>query len=235
MTILHVLDVAEWDAVLAKMNRYHQVSCCAISHSLTPNPYLVLGQNITNEIRDLIAQIRREMKQELVPMAQDKATYGKVVKQAIRSMWALEYEIVDVQEAFSKSIGNIDLDNLTDDFIEEVLMQSKPQQAVLHAIRVKQKNRMEEVKKEYWEKISELEPMPLERPPKPEPKPEEPLKPAEDKPKEGEKKPEDAAKPAEAPAAEAPAEAPKEGEQAAPPAEPAPAAVEQPPAVEASA
>ena len=33
------------------------------------------------------------MKPELIPLAEDKANFGKIVKAAIREMWALEYEV----------------------------------------------------------------------------------------------------------------------------------------------
>ncbi len=79
------------------------------------------------------------MKQELVPQAEERALYGKIVKSEIRSMWNLEYEILDLQDDFQKQLGSIDLDNLTDDFVEEALLQSKPLQSVLKAIRVRQK------------------------------------------------------------------------------------------------
>ena len=40
---------------------------------------------------------------------------------------------------FAKSIGEIDLSNLTDDFVEDVMLQSKPLQSILHAIRKRQR------------------------------------------------------------------------------------------------
>ena len=54
-------------------------------------------------------------------------------------MWALEYEIEDIQAAFFKSIGGIDIQNLTDDFVEDVMLQSKPLQGILYGIRGRQK------------------------------------------------------------------------------------------------
>ena len=113
------LDPEEWEKVLGQMLRYHQ--------------------NISDEIRDIIIKIRKEMKEELVPQAEERANYGKLVKQNIRSMWGLEYDIEDLQNKFAEQMGNIDLDNLTDDFVEDALLQSKPLQGVLHAIREKQK------------------------------------------------------------------------------------------------
>ena len=115
------LDTAEWELVLNKMLRYHF--------------------NISEEIKEIIIAIRKEMKPELVPMAEERANYGKIIKQAIRSMWALEYEIDDIQAEFSKSIGAVDVDNLTDDFIEDMLLQSKPLQKVLYNIRERQQVR----------------------------------------------------------------------------------------------
>ena len=60
------LDTAEWELVLNKMLRYHF--------------------NISEEIKEIIIAIRKEMKPELVPMAEERANYGKIIKQAIRSM-----------------------------------------------------------------------------------------------------------------------------------------------------
>ena len=52
------LDLEEWDQVLGKMHRLHD--------------------NIQNEVAHIIQTIRKEMKQELVPTAEDRANYGKV-------------------------------------------------------------------------------------------------------------------------------------------------------------
>jgi len=186
-----ILDLQEWDECLCKMLKYHS--------------------NISMEIRELILKIRAEVNttgQDLVPTAEERSNYGKIVKQSIRGMWGLEYEIEDIQVEFAKSIGKIDLANLTDDFVEDVMLQSKPLQSILHAIRRRQKATMEEVKKEYWEKVKDLEPLKVVRPPKPVPQPEPEKKP------EGDKKPEEAAP---APAAAEPApEAPKAADQPAP-------------------
>jgi len=145
------LNVAEWEMVLGKMLRYHD--------------------NISKEIGTMVIQIKTEMKSELVPVAEERANYGKVVKAAIRSMWALEYEIEDIQKDFIKMVGGIDITNLTDDFVEDVMLQSKPLQVVLMGIRNRQKVTMDDVKKTYDEKISGLEALLIKRPPKPEPKP----------------------------------------------------------------
>merc|ERR1719208_109687 len=78
-------------------------------------------------------------------MAEDKSNFGKIVKRAIREMWALEYEVDELQHKFADSIGKMDLDNL------------------------------EEVKKTYGDAIKDLDPMQVTRPPKTEPaKPAEP-------------------------------------------------------------
>merc|ERR1719192_1293614 len=192
---VQILDLEEWDECLCKMLKYHS--------------------NISMEIRDLILKIRAEVNttgQDLVPTAEERSNYGKVVKQSIRGMWGLEYEIEDIQVEFAKSIGEIDLSNLTDDFVEDVMLQSKPLQSILHAIRKRQRSTMEVVKKDYWEKVKDLEPLKVPWPPKPEPKPAEPEKKAEGEAKaEGEKKPEGEAAPA-----AAPAEAPKAPEAPAP-------------------
>jgi len=161
------LDTAEWETVVGKMLRYHD--------------------NISKEIGAMVIKIKQEMNSEMVPVAEEKANYGKVVKAAIRSMWALDYEIEDIQKEFLKMVGGIDINNLTDDFVEDVMLQSKPLQGILMGIRNRQKEKMEEVKKEYGTHIDAIEPLMAKRPPKPEPKP-----------KAEEKKPEEAApKPAE--------------------------------------
>ena len=53
-----VLDLEEWDLVLAKMHRYHN--------------------NIQQEVGIIVQTIRKEMKSELVPLAEEKANHGKV-------------------------------------------------------------------------------------------------------------------------------------------------------------
>ena len=65
-----VLDPEEWDKVLGQLLRYHQ--------------------NISEEIRDIICTIRKEMKKDLVPVAEDKANYGKMVKKKIRYLVILQ-------------------------------------------------------------------------------------------------------------------------------------------------
>ena len=54
-------------------------------------------------------------------------------------MWYLEYEIADLQEEFAKEMGSFDTENMTVDFIEDMLIKSKPLQIVLLGIRRKQK------------------------------------------------------------------------------------------------
>ena len=58
MVVKQVLDLAEWDLVLAKMHRYHA--------------------NIQQEVGIIVQTIRKEMKSELVPLAEEKANHGKV-------------------------------------------------------------------------------------------------------------------------------------------------------------
>lgn len=152
---------------MAKMLRYHD--------------------NIGKEVAKIIHDIRSEINtsgKDMVPVAEQRANDGKVVKQAIRSLWALEYEIADIQQEFAKGIGQIDIGNLTDDFVEEVMLQSKPLQGVLMGIRIRQKDTMENIKKTYGEFLKDLEPLKIPRPPKPVAKPAEPEKPAEPKPAE---------------------------------------------------
>merc|ERR1712156_1183227 len=160
-----VLDLEEWDLVLAKLLRFHA--------------------NIQQECGITVQTIRKEMKSELVPLAEEKATHGKIVKASIRELWALEYEIEEIQTEFAKGIGSIDIEHLTDDFVEDVMLQSKPLQGILMAIRLRQKDCMEGVKAKYGADIEKLEPLKVARPPKPAPAPAAPA-------------------PAEAPKAEAP-------------------------------
>lgn len=170
-----VLDLEEWEECLDKMHRYHN--------------------NISQECAIIVQTIRKEMKSELVPLAEEKANFGKIVKEAIRQMWGLEYEIQEIQTEFAKGMGSIDINNLTDDFVEDVMLQSKPLQGILMAIRTRQAEKMADLKGKYWDAIKDFEPMKLTRPPKPEAKPVEAKK--------------EAAAPApEAPKAEAPVSAP---------------------------
>merc|ERR1711881_56303 len=181
-----LLDLQEWALILNKMLRYHF--------------------NISEDIKQVVQSIRTEMRPELIPLAEEKANFGKLVKTAVREMWGLEYEVDELQSKFSDSIGTMDLDNMDVDFIEDMMLKSKPLQSVLNDIRNRQKAKLEEIKKTYGEAIKDLEVMIVERPPKG----------ANVKPAEG----------AEEAAAEKPAEAAPEEAAAAPPVEEAPAAVE---------
>lgn len=163
----------DWEDLLNKMIRYHF--------------------NIGEEVKTIVQTIRKEMKQDMVPQAEDRAHFGAVVRGDIRSMWDLEYEIQDLQVDFAKKMGEIDLHNLTDDFVEDVMLQSKPLQGVLKGIRGRQVDVMKVVKDKYWDQIKELEPMKITRPPKPMPPPPAP------------EKKEEAAAPAPPPAEPAPA------------------------------
>merc|ERR1712165_608330 len=150
-----MLDLEEWALVLNKMLRFHF--------------------NLSEEIKAVVKAIRTEMKPELIPLAEDKANFGKVVKRAIREMWALEYEVDELQHEFADSIGKMDLDNLDVDFIEDMMLKAKPLQTVLNDIRNRQITKLEEIKKTYGEAVKDLEAMKVTRPPKTEPaKPAEP-------------------------------------------------------------
>merc|ERR1712002_1100956 len=146
-----MLDLEEWALVLSKMLRFHF--------------------NISEEIKKIVQTIRVEMKPELIPVAEEKSNFGKVVKKAIREMWSLEYEVDELQHKFADSIGKMDLDNLDVDFIEDMMLKAKPPQSVLNCIRNRQIAKMEEIKGIYADKIKDLEPMKVSRPAKPEPKP----------------------------------------------------------------
>lgn len=144
------IDPEEWDLVIDKLVRYHD--------------------NIQLEIKELIAKIKQEMNgvgSTMVPMAEDKSNYGKAIKSDVRRMWYLEYEIADLQEEFAKEMGSFDTENMDVDFIEDMLIKSKPLQVVLLGIRKKQKDTMEELKKKYGDGIKDLEPLYIPRPPKP--------------------------------------------------------------------
>merc|ERR1712193_169052 len=134
--------------------------------------------NFGDQVAVIVQTIRKEMKSDLVPLAEEKANYGKIVKTAVRELWSLEYEIEEIQTEFAKGIGSIDIANLTDDFVEDVMLQSKPLQGILMAIRLRQKDKMEQIKTKYWDGIKDLEPLRAPRPPKPK---DEPAKPAEEK------------------------------------------------------
>merc|ERR1712223_1845640 len=150
-----MLDLEEWSLVLSKMLRFLF--------------------NISEDIKKIVQTIRVEMKPELIPMAEDKSNFGKIVKRAIREMWALEYEVDELQHKFADSIGKMDLDNLDVDFIEDMMLKAKPLQTVLNDIRNRQIVKLEDVKKTYGDAVKDLDPMKVTRPPKLEPaKPAEP-------------------------------------------------------------
>lgn len=90
----------------------------------------------------------------------------------------MEYEIEQLQEDFAKQMGSIDVKALTDDFIEDMLLQSKPLQGVLSAIRNRQRVKLADIKKEYDESIDPLEPLYIKRPPKPKKEEAKPAEPA---------------------------------------------------------
>merc|ERR1712027_208795 len=146
-----MLDLEEWALVLSKMLRFHF--------------------NISEDIKKIVQTIRVEMKPELIPLAEEKSNFGKVVKRAIREMWALEYEVDELQHKFADSIGTMDLDNLDVGFIEDMMLKAKPLQTVLNCIRNRQISKLEEIKKTYGDAIKDLEPMKVTRPPKTEPNP----------------------------------------------------------------
>jgi len=146
-----LLDLEEWALVLNKMLRFHF--------------------NVSEEIKAVVQAIRTEMKPELIPLAEDKANFGKVIKAAIREMWALEYEVDELQHKFADSIGTMDLDNLDVDFIEDMMLKAKPLQSVLNDIRGRQITKLEEIKKTYGDAIKDLDAMLVTRPPKAEAKP----------------------------------------------------------------
>merc|ERR1712214_28221 len=91
------LDLEEWSLVRNKMLRFHF--------------------NISEEIKAVVQSIRAEMRPELIPLAEEKANFGKLVKTAVRDMWSLEYEV---------------------DVIEDMMLKAKPLQSVLNDIRVRQ-------------------------------------------------------------------------------------------------
>merc|ERR1712110_139991 len=184
-----LLDLNEWALILNKMLRYHY--------------------NISEEIKTVVQSIRTEMRPELIPLAEEKANFGKEVKTAVREMWGLEYEVDGLQSQFSESIGAMDLDNMDVDFIEDMMLKSKPLQSVLNDIRNRQMAKLEDIKTKYGPAIMDLEIMVVPRPAKrPDEADSEPEKVGEAAPAEaaaGEAAPPaaEAEAPAEAPAAEA--------------------------------
>merc|ERR1711971_173737 len=151
-----LLDLNEWALILNKMLRYHY--------------------NISEEIKTVVQSIRTEMRPELIPLAEEKANFGKEVKTAVRDMWGLEYEVDGLQSQFSESIGAMDLDNMDVDFIEDMMLKSKPLQSVLNNIRNRQMAKLEVIKTKYGPAIMDLEitvvPRPAKRPDETEAEPE---------------------------------------------------------------
>ena len=122
--------------------------------------------NISEEIKAVVQSIRQEMRPELIPLAEEKANFGKLVKTAVREMWSLEYEVDGLQSKFSESIGTLDLDKIDVYFIEDMMLKSKPLQGILNDIRGRQIKKLEEVKKSYGDAIKDLEALVVERPAK---------------------------------------------------------------------
>ena len=120
--------------------------------------------NISEDIKAVVQSIRAEMRPELIPLAEEKANFGKLVKTAVREMWSLEYEVDGLQSQFADSIGTIDLDNMDVDFIEDMMLKSKPLQGILNDIRGRQIRKLEDVKKSYGEAIKDLDALVVERP-----------------------------------------------------------------------
>merc|ERR1712172_203972 len=141
-----LLDLNEWALILNKMLRYHY--------------------NISEEIKTVGQPIRTEMRPELIPLAEEKANFGKEGKTAVRDMWGLEYEVDGLQSQFSESIGAMDLDNMDVDFIEDMMLKSKPLQSVLNNIRNRQMAKLEDIKTKYGPAIMDLEIMVVPRPAK---------------------------------------------------------------------
>ena len=81
-------------------------------------------------------------------------------------MWGLEYEVDELQSKFSESIGTVDLDNIDVDFIEDMMLKSKPLQSVLNDIRNRQMKKLEDIKTTYGDAIKDLEVLKVARPPK---------------------------------------------------------------------
>merc|ERR1712212_1001705 len=190
-----LLDLNEWALILNKMLRYHY--------------------NISEEIKTVVQSIRTEMRPELIPLAEEKANFGKEVKTAGREMRGVEYEVDGLQSQFSESIGAMDLDNMDVDFIEDMMLKSKPLHSVLNNIRNRQMAKLEDIKKKCGPAIMDLEimvvPRPAKRPDETEAGPEKVGVEAEAAAAAGEAAPAEAAAGEAAPPAaetEAPAEAP---------------------------
>merc|ERR1712172_64519 len=88
-----LLDLEEWALVLSKMLRFHF--------------------NVSEDIKKIVQTIRVEMKPELIPLAEEKSNFGKVLKKAIREMWALEYELEDVKKLYADQIKDLEVMKVT--------------------------------------------------------------------------------------------------------------------------
>ena len=65
-----------------------------------------------------------------------------VVKRDVRSMWAFEYEIEELliqNFKFAKDVKSLDTTHLTVNIVENVMLQFKPMQSIVKAIRMRQK------------------------------------------------------------------------------------------------
>merc|ERR1712115_665196 len=86
-----MLDLEEWSLVLNKMLRLHY--------------------NISEEIKALVKAIRTEMKPELIPMAEEKSNFGKIVKRAIRDRQITKLE--EIKKSYGEAIKDLEAVQVT--------------------------------------------------------------------------------------------------------------------------
>merc|ERR1719209_1222857 len=115
---------------------------------------LRLHTDVTDSVKGFVQEMMTAFKPELMA--------------AIEGMWLLEEECGVLEQKFQGFVGcswdELDLDNVDVDFIEDLMLRAKPMNASLSDVRSRQMKKLAEVKTTYWERVKDLEGLPVKRP-----------------------------------------------------------------------
>merc|ERR1712211_47251 len=94
--------------------------------------------------------------------------YVQEMMTAFRPELMSEAECGVLEQKFQGFVGcswdELDLDNVDVDFIEDLMLRAKPMNASLSDVRGRQMKKLAEVKTTYWERVKDLEGLPVKRP-----------------------------------------------------------------------
>jgi len=143
-----MLDLEEWGMVRDKMLRLHT--------------------NVTDSVKGYVQEMMTAFRPELMSEAEKQSKFGQEVMTTIEGMWVLEEECGVLEQKFQGFVGcswdELDLDNVDVDFIEDLMLRAKPMNASLSDVRGRQMKKLAEVKTTYWERVKDLEGLPVKRP-----------------------------------------------------------------------